>query len=411
VGRRIFTVAAWAIGALCLISIAPEVLHRVGGKPWDGLVDWYAARAWWQGEDPYTLKWLREVGSEGLGHPPTTSFYALPFALLPLSFMSPILGALVLSVVFAELWQLGEDLAFPSPLALAVLVLGVLLNAPFMLYHLGIAQISALIGLLYFLAWRALRRGRDLPAGIALGYACTIKLFPGVMVLFLLLTRRWRAVAAAAATWLAVAAVMTARFGVDAWFEFSASEKRIVDYWIGHASNASIQGIMLRIFHPGCEGQWPSDPRASLLAAAVSVLLLGVAAGLWLSRRNFDLSFGLFALLSLFSNPFYFEHYNVILILPAALAAAALWRTPLRRWERLFGLVLLAGALGCLEVPINSARVLFAWSVKNPDFHLRAHLVEIQTALPTPLLMLLSAWLAYKTPRPTSASAAAPDTP
>jgi len=41
-----------------------------------------------------------------------------------------------------------------------------------------------------------LRRGQEIPAGLALGMAATIKLFPGVLMLFLLIAGRYRSFAA-----------------------------------------------------------------------------------------------------------------------------------------------------------------------------------------------------------------------
>jgi len=313
---------------------------------------------------------------------------------LPLSWMSMVLGTLIIFLLAHQLVTLANELGAPEPQATATFAMGLLIAAPFMSNHLVIAQISALIGYLFFIAWRALGKNREVTAGIALGFACTMKLFPGVMVLYLLLSRRWRGVVAAGLTWLSVAAFMTARFGLRAWTEYSKSEKRIVDYWIGHASNASVHGIVLRILHPACEGQPYSDPHATLIASGIALALLALF--IWLSRpfsgqsMRTDLSYSLFILLSLFANPFFFEHYNVILIFPIAIAIAALWRAGLSNRQKLAGAAILVAALVCLRLPGNTARVLLYFVKTRPELHLVAHWREIQTAAAVPLLMIVT---------------------
>jgi hypothetical protein len=393
--RRLYRWVMTLGGIALLIVAVPDLCSRLAKeKPWDGVVDWYGAKAFWEGADPYSKEWLAKVGSEGLGHPPTTAFYALPLALLPLSWMSLVLGTLNIFLLAHQLVTLANELGAPEPQATATFAMGLLIAAPFMSNHLVIAQISALIGYLFFIAWRALRKNHDVRAGIALGFACTMKLFPGVMVLYLLLSRRWRGVVAAGLTWLSVAAFMTARFGLRAWTEYSKSEKRIVDYWIGHASNASVHGIVLRMLHPACEGQPMSDPHATLIASIVALVLLALF--IWLSRpfsgqsMRTDLSYSLFILLSLFANPFFFEHYNVILIFPIAIAIAALYRAGFSNRQKLAGAAIVASALVCLRLPGNTARVLLYYVKTRPELHLVAHWREIQTAAPVPLLMILT---------------------
>jgi class 3 adenylate cyclase len=383
------------VGGLLLLALgAPEAWTRMSGRPWDGRMDWWAARFWWEGGDPFSAASLRRIGLDVLGHPPTSAFYALPLARFDLSLMGRLLGAVVIAAMAAQLFGLARELRLPRPAATALLLGGCLLVTPFMLYHLGVAQISALIAACYFLAWYWLRRDRDVPAGIALGLACTLKLFPGALVLFLALTRRWRGVGAAAAVWLGVAALMTARFGFASWGEYIAGEPRMVNWWIGHVSNVTLQGIVLRLLHPYCVADSFADPTATAIAVAGSLALL--VALVWISRRamrsseSIDLPFALFALWSMFANTFYWEHYDVILLLPLAIAAAALWRarlTGLSRTWTLVGAAALVGAVAACLVPPNRARVLVYASRKQPALHLIAHLNEIAIALPMPLLM------------------------
>jgi alpha-1,2-mannosyltransferase len=371
----------------------PEAWKQMSGRPWDGQQDWWIARFFWEGLDPYGPVGLKRINFV-VGHPPTSGFYALPLALFELAWMGRLLGSVVIAMLYAGTAIVLHELRVRAAAAWALLATGILLHAPFVLYHLGVAQVSALIAFAIILAWYWLRRGRDVPAGIALGLACTIKLFPGGLVLLLVLTRRWRGVIAAAATWLGVCALMTARLGVGAWRHYFTGEKQLVDWWMGHASNTTLQGIVLRLFHPACVSDTWSDATATRIAIAASLLLLALIYFLSRRSRDFDLSFALFVVWSLLANAFYWEHYHVLLILPFAIVIA---RLTVEKWPwKLGGALLLTVAVRATLIPPNSARVLLTWARNQPELHMEAHLTEIATALPMPLLLLLLAFAARR---------------
>jgi Glycosyltransferase family 87 len=389
---------ALALG-LALIAVgAPEAWHRMSGKPWDGQQEWWLARFFFEGADPYSTQGIARINLGYIGHPPTSAFYALPFALFDLKYLGRLLGCVEIALLALQLVLLAREVKLPWQSA--VLTLGLLFHVPFFLYHLGVAQVSMLIGVSYFFIWYFLRRGRDVPAGIALGFACTLKLFPGALGILFLALRRWRAAAAAIVFYLAVAALVTARFGLASWREYFANEENVVNLWIGHASNVTLQGIILRLFHPVCVGDSFSYPPATRIAVALALVLLFLI--IMLSRRRWqtlDLPFSLLVIWSMLANAFYWEHYDVILITPLALIARHLYDAPLPRRWKLAGAATLAAAVACSTIAVNSARVLLAWSRGNPAFHLRAHLTEIGTALPMPLLFIVAALLLRRVSR------------
>jgi Glycosyltransferase family 87 len=322
----IYAVAGSLVTLLLLLHAIPLVLDAWKQYPYDGKVDWIAARAFWDGRNPYSPEELRRVKVDGLGHPPTTSFWWLPFAGYPLLAIGPIVGLLILFAMLAMYFMLADELDWPLPPLSALLLFAAVLSTGWMAYHLSIVQVSAFIAFLYFLAWYALRRGYTVAAGVLFGCACTFKLFPGLMVLMLLLARRWRAVLAAVATYLVVAAVMTARFGLVSWRQYLSTEKLITDYWIGNIHNASIFGVTLRVLMPSCVATIKSQPACTVAAIAISGALGYIAWGICrrsLAEGRFDLPFVLFATLSVFANPFTFEHYFALLVFPIALTATA----------------------------------------------------------------------------------------
>jgi len=79
-----------------------------------------------------------------------------------------------------------------------------------------------LVGLLAA-AWLGIRRGStrgQQVAGVAVGVAALIKVFPGLIVLWFLLTRRWVAAAWAIGGAAIVALVLLPVTGIDSWFEY-----------------------------------------------------------------------------------------------------------------------------------------------------------------------------------------------
>jgi alpha-1,2-mannosyltransferase len=303
--------------------------------PLDGEVDWALARAFLAGDNPYTAEGMARYHLAqwgGVGHPPTTGLWFLPFAGLRLTRLNQALGACMLALLGAHLVLVCRALRFPFAAAWAGLLAALVVRQEWFVHHLAIAQISELIAFLLVLAWLALRQGRDLAAGAAVGLACTLKLFPGALALFLLVTGRRRAFVAAAGAYLAVAALATARFGPSSWPLFFAQQPPIAARWVGQSYNASLEGILLRLAHPGAAPA-PLEGWVPVVYPFLAAALLGAA--LWAVHRRgrapalLDLSFALVGCVGAFVNPWVWPHYHALLILPALLVAAGLvagWR-------------------------------------------------------------------------------------
>lgn len=400
--ERVYVALAFAVAAV----LAPHAIHVVTATlrqyPWDGKVDWFAAQGWWNHVDPYSAAQLRVIKLDALGHPPTTSFWFLPLAFLEIHRMSFALALFVTALLVAHWTLLTEALAWPrQPLARVATVLAgtaVTLSAPWMSYHLNLGQLSEIIALLIVAGWFFLRRGRDVAGGVALGLACTLKFFPGLLVLFLLLARRWRAVAAAVLAWLGVNAVMLSRYGVGSWLEFFRGNRILTEYWIGNIRNASIYGIVLRLFVPSCKGPSTSIPAATGIAVAISIV--AVAFFWWLGRRRWrnpaamDVPYALVSVAAYFFNPWIWEHYNVLLIFPVALAAQVLWRgrvtpadPPLPHRTRVAGAAVLAVVVGIvLFLPLGWCAAL-----GERGFHVAMHVAEVANWISPVLMMVLFA--------------------
>jgi hypothetical protein len=279
------------------------------------------------------------------------------------------------------------------PVGAGVLAAGLVASAPFFLYLVALGQVSQWIAFAYFLAWWGLRRGRPALAGVALGAACTLKLFPAVMVLWLAVTRRWRAVAAAVATYLVAAVVMTARFGLESWRVFFAAQKEVANTWVANAANQSLHGVAQRLLaSPACELPGRVAPEALALSTLVSLALLAFAARQ--ARRDpgaVDLPFSAFGVLSVLTSQWAWPHYDVLLALPALITAAALRQAwPAQRPLVWGGAIVIAGLVVATRLDVRAVTVLQAalWG-GHTGAHLPLHLAETLSWLPTLLTLLV----------------------
>lgn len=332
--RQLHLLTLAVVGLALLVDAIPQLHAMLGRQPWDLNVDRAAAQAFLDGYSPFTPEGAvrsgaAKSGPAGNGHPPTTSFWVLPIARLTPQASNAVLSWTTALLLFVELIVILQTIRCPLPIASAWVALGYVLGCSFMPYHFSVGQMSGLIGFLFFVGWAAGRRGDDWLAGAALGAACTMKLFPGVMVFMFLVARRWRAVVAAAAFYLAVAVIMTARFGLGSWPRFFAQQPIIANMWMDSVQNQSIHGIVLRLFWPVCGPHGPVLAVASLISTALSAALLALCTWVcWrtVRGRGFDISYALFVVLSIVTSQWTWEHYTIIYVLPVLLLAAELAR-------------------------------------------------------------------------------------
>lgn len=108
-------------------------------------------------------------------------------------------------------------------------------------------QLTGVLAVPLFLAWRAWREGRHARAGVWLGVAISVKPFLVLLVLRMALRRNWAGVSTAAATAAAMFICGAVVFGVNAHGDWLASVRAVS--WAGLAMNASWFGILTRAFN------------------------------------------------------------------------------------------------------------------------------------------------------------------
>jgi hypothetical protein len=396
--RSAYAIAALLAALYLLLSTVPELDAAAHTVPGDGVIDWLGARAFWEHVNPFSAAGLARYGitAYGFGHPPTTPFWFLPLTRWHIEMMGIVVAYVTMFMLLLHAVIIAYELDCPAPPATAALLFTAVLSTSWFRDHLRMAQLSEAIALFYVLAWYCLRQKRDVAGGAMLGLATTLKLFPGLMVLFLLLSRRWAAFVAACVSWLVVATIMTWRYGIVCWPQFFALQGAIANQWVANIRNSSLHGIVLRLFWPVCVHGGPVLPASSAIAITLTLLLL--AGAWWLSRpalaERIDLPFALFALLSFFVNPWSWEHYNVLVVLPFMLALTTLLRGAGRTLPLaivLVGMALLAAIVWMLDLDIALKRQLLAQYHDRPSsaLHVRLHLYEVFNWLPQVLLMAI----------------------
>jgi alpha-1,2-mannosyltransferase len=194
---------------------------------------------------------------------------------------------------------------------LVLLLAGV--SWPF-LFAVKVGQVGPFLLLAFAAGWRWL--DRQTVVGIVAAVGAAIKLQPGLLIVWLALTRRWRGLAVALGVGLAIGAVTTFVVGPGAWADFVTLTLRV-----GNATTSS------QNFSPGSTAYFMG---ASLLAAQLVQLawIVGVLALVVLAARlvSAESSYLLTAVASQIVSPILWDHYALVLLLPVA------WLLQRRYW-------------------------------------------------------------------------------
>ncbi len=259
-------------------------------------------------------------------HPPFDVLTVMPLAGLPFktafltwSALSLVCFGLIIAITLLEL---GISLAWPWLVLLGGLAL---CWYPFQ-FQMMMGQWSFLIGACILGCWVLLRHDRDVSAGVLLGIASLIKLFPGLLILFLVLRRRWKALAAVAVTTLLGMAVTVAIVGSRDTVDFvvSVAPGNVAE----HATfplNASLTGLFSRLL---TDGPWVrplavAPELARWLVILASLGLVGALARHILARPvrpdHDDTTFALACVAMLLISPLTWVHMSMVLMLPFGL--------------------------------------------------------------------------------------------
>jgi hypothetical protein len=270
-----------------------------------------AGHAVLHGHSPYvepTLKLL--AANDRFVYPTPFAIPFAPFALVPEKPAAIAFLVLSAGAVLGSVWLLGvRDWRCYGAALLGLPVFGAL----------GVGSIGPELLLLCALGWRY--RDRTV-AGVPLALAAAAKLFLWPVLVWLLVTRRFRAFTASLATIAAVVALW-AIIDPTGMRRYPETVRLLDD--VQRWKSYSLQSLLISLH--------ASVSVSELVAGAAAVAAIG---GLILLRRRGDgTTFAAAVIAALIATPILWTHYLVLLVVPIAIARprlAPLWLLPLVLW-------------------------------------------------------------------------------
>ena len=337
----------------CGILVNVSIINNYRNVSSDFVVDYIAANSLWRGGSVYGED-IKNLENEMLGfhgpptiHPP---FNAVLF--LPLSFFDYKTAFVVLDIISLILLLLINQLV----------VRGLELNGEWFLnltclslywypvfYCLGTGQSSMIISACLVSGWFCLRLKKEYVAGFLFAIATLMKLFPGLVLLYLLMRKNWRAFFATVFFIVLGLSVTTLVVGLDDMQTYSnIIIGRFLNEWSGFVLNHSMNGVITRLFGGGSGWAEPliQLPRFKslliiLLNAAILIYTILKMRGMAVKQELVDHAFGLTLVAMLLLSPITWGHIFPVLILPLSILLRDYIREPSPRRLRLLLIILL----------------------------------------------------------------------
>jgi hypothetical protein len=275
---------------------------------------WPAAVRVLHGMSPYVDPHSPIVaGGAAFVYPAPAALLIAPFGLLGREFGGALFAILNIAALFLALRELNVR----DPRVYAVAFIS---NPVFSSWQT--ANITLLLALGIAVAWR--RRDSPWVVGTAIALVVSVKIFLWPVGLWLLATRRYRAVAYGIGVGLAVNAVSWLALGFDEFGRYERLTKALT-----HAEERRAYTVISFALHHGVSRS---------VAYALGLTLAGIVALLCLDagRRGRDASaLALAITVSLLASPLVWVHYFALLLVPMAIARprlAPLWGLPFVLW-------------------------------------------------------------------------------
>ena len=301
------------------------------GYDCDFVEEWTSSRNFWTGRPVY-LPLAESVplyfGPQAHvqvpvnGHPPTSVLVAIPFGLLDFRTAWQAWNVLSLAALAGSLWLLmrPKGLGYAAWVAIPVAVL--LLASNPLAQQVIEGQLNLLLLAMLVGAWAAEREDRPIVAGLLIGAATAIKLYPGLLIVYFLARRRWSAVGAAAGMVAALALTAGACFGPDVFAIYIRDVIPAFAHYGDNLANASLAGLWSKLF-VGVAGytdplwHWPLVARLATLFSGLGIAALcGWKAWQARNRAERDLAFAACVIGSLLASPITWGHGFVLLVMP-----------------------------------------------------------------------------------------------
>jgi alpha-1,2-mannosyltransferase len=284
------------------------------------------------GENPYTSDLTRLGARLGMDtheipratDPPTFLAIVEPLTLMPLKpayWTWQLLNVLALA---ASLWMLlGRQSGLRAEAGIAMAALAVM--HPAVVNHFFFAQNKVQILLLLVLTMRSLEMRRDGAAGLALALACLMRIFPLLIVGYLLIERRWRALIFTLAGLIGGLLVTCVVVGFPIVLSFvNAIDVLTATRWLHYDTNIALAAFVSRLYW----SRFGENPAAQIemlrhaTIAAVSFAILGCTCFATLrhapEKDRDSRLYSLWVATAIVLSPTAWIHYMVLLLIPFA---------------------------------------------------------------------------------------------
>ncbi|MEV0729037.1 glycosyltransferase 87 family protein [Polymorphospora sp. NPDC050346] len=248
--RRVLVVVVLAVAVAAFLAVAAE---RHG---FFDLQVYYGAINYWANDGGHLYDWIRVNTLYGFTYPPFAALVMLPMALVswPVAIVVSVTASAAATLLL--LWWLIDPVArrqgWTRWFALAVVACLAAAFEP-LRETVNFGQVNMLLLILVAADLVLLTSRGSRWAGVGIGLATAIKLTPGLFIVYLLVTGRWRAALTASGTATLVTLVAAALFP-DASREFWTQALWNTDRVgvLSFVSNQSLQGIVARLdpVHP-----------------------------------------------------------------------------------------------------------------------------------------------------------------
>ena len=309
VAGRLGRTALPIVAALAFASGIGATLAVAGDTLGYDFLAYHAAAVRLLGGAPlFDMSFTQSGGSGLFYYPPTFAPLILPFGLLPAS-----------TATWA--WIGGSLVAFLTgvavmPVSRAVrwwIVVLAGLSFPFV-YAVKLGQVGPLLFLTFAIGWRWFDDPIRLGASGAIGAA--VKLQPGLILVWAVLTRRFRAVAVGSIVLIVLAVAATLLAGLGSWPDFVTLIQTVSDP-IATDQNLTPGAVAFQLGVPTVTAT------IIQLASTVAVVVALAAAVRWSTA---EASYLVAAVASQLVSPILWDHYALLLLLPVAyLLAAGRW--------------------------------------------------------------------------------------
>ena len=331
---------AWLLALLIsLLLFGPHMIAAFRPPPGTGtdfLQEWLSARDYWSHNpvySPLAEALRRQTGQPAPpgflpwnAHPPVAVLLTLPFGWLDYPVAHQLWNLLTVPLFLLAIAVVVSELNFPFRWLSLLPTLSLLLACYPLYDQIVQGQWNCVLAALLILTWWAARRELLTLAGLALGTATAIKLFPGFLFLVFLLRGEFRAVLMGlmvAGAWNLLAMLV---LGVDAFSTYIFQVIPALDVYRGFWQNLALEGWIRRFFGLDSTGRslpvWHAPSVAiGLLLVLRLVIVVVVVHAVWRSRRNGDRdqAFAVSILGMLLISPITWSHYLLLTLQPLAL--------------------------------------------------------------------------------------------